>query len=244
VSQEVITWEQELEKAAKEVASRERPSLSNISLRNGIMQLSGTPVPGNALPCVIIASAFENQWFAGDFDPNNIKNPDCYALSDDGENMVPDPSIEHPQHENCTDCPKGQWRTDRRGGKGKDCKEKRRLALLPSDALKDGNIKTAEMAVLTLPVTSRANWANYVNQLAAEHRRPPWAVLSTVSVHPHPKNQFEVRFKCDALVNEDHLSDLNMRIGSAMQVLLTPYDKAGGPAIDPTKPADAKPKKY
>ena len=51
----------------------------------------------------------------------------------------------------------------KQGNKGKACKERRRLAIIPAAAIKDGEIAKAELAVLSLPVTSLGNWGNYVN---------------------------------------------------------------------------------
>jgi hypothetical protein len=223
---EVVSWQERLADEAKNVAAMERPSLTSISLRAGVMSINGTQVPGNKLPAVVIASAFENQYYDKPFDPNVKENPLCFSLSLSGEEMVPHPDSKQIQSSTtCAECPMFAWGSDPKGGKGKACKQKRRLALLPAAALKDGEINKAELAVMTLPVMSVKNWSNYVNRLSTEFARPPWAVLTEVSVHPDPRTQFQVKFDTAGLVNDTFLDAIHGRIEQAVGIIMTPYDK-------------------
>lgn len=237
---EITNWVEELAKEAKELASRERPAVSQIGLRAGVMMYQGQMIPGNKLDVIIIASAVENRYDTKPFDPNNITPPDCFALSITGEEMVPSPKAVAIQAQTCAECPHGHWQPNpKKPGKNhKPCKEKRRLALLPADVIKSGNIKTAELALLTVPTTSIKNWATFVNASVAEFGRPPWALLSEVSAAPHVVNQFEVKFKAKDLVPDELLGLIRERIGQAEEQLLTPYDATGltVPGEDPMKP--------
>lgn len=239
-------WEERLAADAKELASRERPNIAQISLRSGIMQYQGQMVPGNRLECVIVASAFQNRYY-GDkpFDPNNMSNPICYALSLTGEEMSPHEDSPEKQADFCETCPQSKWGSDPRpNSRGKACKSVRRLAIIPAAALKDGNIKKAEMAMLTIPVTSARNWANYVNQLSADYQRPPWGMLTEVSVIPDPKTQFQVRFNALGIVQSDEaLAEIFNRVQASADVLLTPYDNSGNSEVEEKKD-DGKQKKY
>jgi hypothetical protein len=224
-SKEIVNWEEKLAAEAKAVATLERPSLTSVSLRSGVMSINDVAVPGNKLDCVVIASVFEHQYFAKPYDPNNITAPDCFALSLTGKDMVPHDDVPEKQSTICANCGKFQWGSDPKpNSKGKACKEKRRLAILPAASLKDGEVLKAEMATMTLPVTSVRNWGNYVNSVAAEFGRPPWAMLTEISVHPHMKNQFEVKFQARGVVSDGYLSDLNKRAIGAADTLMTPYD--------------------
>lgn len=236
-----VSWEDELAKSAKEVAALERPALGQISLRSGVMTYQGQQVPGNKLPAVIIASVFENRYYEGRFDPTKRESPQCFSLSVDGQNMQAHEKSPKPQSTTgCANCPRFQWGSDPNGGKGKACKSVRRLALLPANAVVEGTVASAELALLTIPVTSGKNWANYVTQVAMQNQRPPWAMLTEVSVAPNPKTQFEVKFKPMGQVKEDSLGDMRNRIEGAQQVLMTPYEPAG--TIDGTYPGE-EPKK-
>ena len=240
----VVKWDELLAKHATEAAAVERPSTTNISVRGGYMTLNGVAVPNSELDCVIIASVFENQYYdpTKPFDPDNLQNPICFAQSLSGEEMVPDPKGVSVQAATCTECQWMQWKSDPIRKKGKACKEKRKLALLPASQMKDGGIKKAELAVLSLAVTSTKNWSNYVNQLRDEHSRPPFAMLTTVRSRPHPRYQLEVSFELKGFVEEKYLTEIMARIKPAQDIMMQPYE---GTPDDPTKPtANNKQKKY
>lgn len=245
MTNEVVTWKEELAAAAKAVAKVERPSVAGISLKAGMMQLSRVPVPGNKLLCVVVASIFENKYFSGAYDPNKVVPPDCFAYSDDGENMAPHAEAKDPQSASCAGCPQTQWGSavsNGRPSKGKACKEVRKLALLPASALiENGGVNGSEMAIISIPVTSVKNWSNYVNELNNEFARPPWAVLTEISVTPDAKTQFKVHFKYAGTVNDEYLGPMRERIASATQVLTQPYEYSE----ETPPPADTgKKKKY
>lgn len=237
---EITNWVEELAKEAKELASRERPSVSQIGLRAGVMMYQGQQIPGNNLDCIVISSATEYRYDTASFDPNNIQPPDCFSLSISGEDMFPSNKAVNRQADSCDLCPRSKWSPNPKkpGKQHKECKERRRLALLPADILKSGNYKTAELAVLTVPVTSVKNWAKYVNQLSAEFGRPAWAMVSNVSAKPNPQTQFEVNFKAVGAIPDEVLGEIRARVAAAEEQLLTPYDSSGFtvPGEDPMKP--------
>ena len=242
MSTEIVNWADKLADEAKQVATMERPSLSNISLRGGVMMLNQVRVPGNRLECIIISSIFQQRFYKGRFDPNNLQNPDCFSLSLHGEEMVPHEASKEKQNGHCDGCSKNAWgsaSTPENPSRGKACKDTRRIALIPKDA-KD--IAKAEIAVLTLPVTSVKNWGTYVQGLAAEYRRPPFGVFTEIEVEPDPKRQFTVRFKCTGIVaDEGTLGAIYNRKPSVDEILMTPYDDSG----NAEKEADSdKTKKY
>lgn len=219
-----VKWDERLAEAAKEAASTERPALSAITFRAGIMSYMGQAVPGNSLDVIIISSAFEHAFYKDRFDANRPSSPVCFALSLDGENMQPHADSHDPKSDTtCDECELFKWNSDPNGGKGKACKEKRRFAVLPAAAVNDG-IEKAEMATMSIPVTSVKHWRNYVNNVAASVARPPWGVITKITVTPNSKTQFEVKFDCVGLVSEDILGDVFKRIVRAQDVLLTPYE--------------------
>lgn len=242
---DVVRWEDRLAESAKQVAALERPSLSQISTRAGQLVYQGVPIPGNKLPCIVIASAFENRFYDKKFDPNKREAPKCFSLSLTGENMVPDESVPEKQAATCAECPMFKWGSDPNGGKGKACKQVRRLALIPAQAAMDGSVKTAEIALISIPVTSAKNWANYTSFCAAEHSRPPWALITEISTMPDAKSQFQIKFGTKGLVGDEFLGDIEKRMESVQQILLTPYDLSGNIAESyPGEDKNDKKRKY
>lgn len=242
-----MRWEDEMAKEAKDVARQERPSVTQISLRAGMMAYRGVAVPGNKLQCVILASAIERRYDTQAFDADNIRPPDCFALSVSGVDMGPAPESPEPQATKCAECPKNAWQPNpnRKGKNHKPCKERRRVAVIPVDAVKSGQTRGAELAMLAIPVTSVKHWAAYVNRIAAEYNRPPWGLITEIVVTPNPQTQFEVKFNpIDALTEED-LPHVYARIQNAKDVVLTPYDASGYMVPeDAPKADDKKTKKY
>lgn len=244
---EIMSWDEDLAREAKEIAAQERPSISQISLRAGVMQYRGVAIPGNKLKCIIVASAVERRYDTKPFDPSNITPPDCFALSITGQDMVPDPNSSAPQAANCAACPHNAWQPNpkRPGTNHKPCKERRRIVLVPADSVDSGTVRGVEMAMLAIPVTSVKHWATYVNRIASEFSRPPWGMITEISVTPNPKTQFEVKFEPLDVIPSDHLPHVHARIEGAKGAALVPYDATGYMVPeDAPERKDKKPAKY
>lgn len=212
---------------AKDVAAKERPSVGKISLRAGVMSYGGAPVVGNKMEVLVMAAVFRNVFYAGRFDPNNIQNPNCFAISENDDDLAPHENVAEPVSEACKGCPNHEWGSDPNGGRGKACKEGRRLVLMPANQLTDPEaVKTCELAIMDLPVTSVKNWSNTVNQLATANGLPFWAVVLNVEVRPDAKTQFKVIFSpLRTIDNPDVLKAVMARREAAASVALTPYDE-------------------
>jgi hypothetical protein len=230
------TWEGELAKHAVAAAQAERPMLGFISLKAGVMTYEGQAIPGNKLNCIVVGSIQERTFYEERYDPNNTATPVCFAfhLGIDNVPWIPDNHSPKKQHAECVTCPRNAWGSDLNGRKGKACKEKRKLVVIPQS----GNSK--EMAIISVPVTSVRNWSNYVNGVAASAKRPPWGVVTEISVAPHATKQIEVKFSPVEVLPDDKLQEVFDKIPMAMAVLSQPYEAQPEPAAEPE---DAKPKK-
>lgn len=221
-------WAKELAEAAKNESAKETPTVTGISFRSGVMSVSGNPIPGNTMTGIVMETAYERCLYEGPFDPGKVKNPICFALSYDGEEMAPHENSLHPQNETCDGCAMNEWGSAGEGRRGKACKEVRRLALIPADTLESTeDIKTAELAMAKVPVTSVKNWSNYVHTVGAVHNVPFWAVISRMTLRPHIKNQFEVMFDIEETVDEDEaLAALRQRREHIESFIMAPYPVA------------------
>lgn len=217
-----VAWDEELAKSATEVASLETPKLANFSFRAGVLAYQGVALPGNKVECIIVASGFVHRLYAGAFDADNPQAPICFALSLTGEDMVPHEAAAEPQSDKCETCENYKWGSAEKG-RGKACKAGRNLIAIPKSALENGVAK-AEMGKMTIPVTSVRGWANYVNALATQYRRPPWAMLTEVSIVPDVKTQFQVKFNATGMVENEHLAAIRAKIEMANAVLMAPYE--------------------
>lgn len=245
-TKEVARWDEELAKQARTFEKKEEKPLSNISLAGGFMKMNDVLVPNNKLPCIILGYAFINEWYSGPYDPSDAKQPDCYAIKLDGKGMAPPDTLETRVSPDCDTCPKMKWEPNpaKPGKVYKQCKEKRKLIVMAASAVKEGDVETAALATINIPVMSVANWSKYVAECAAEHSRPPWAVLTEISVVPNPRSLFEVKFKGLGTVADDYLGKINARLSKADEILLTPFSTAAGTTAEEEPKADSKKRKF
>lgn len=214
--------------AAKEEAAKERPAISKISLQAGVISYAGAPVTNNELEAVILTAGYRNVFYASRFDQNNIKNPNCFALSETDEDMAPHENVIEPEHATCAGCPRNEWGSDPNGGRGKACKQSRRLVLMPATAIDEGaeKVKTAELAVMDLPVTSVKNYSHMVNALSASAGVPTWAAVVKIGIVRDPKTQFKVVFAPMRVVPSVPVLDaIKARRAEAVRISLDPYDE-------------------
>ena len=217
----------ELAAAAKEDAAKERPSVSKFSLQSGVLSYGGNPMPENKTEGVILVAAYRNAWYKDRFNKDKIKNPNCFALQEDDKDMAPHENVAEPESDVCSTCSKNEWGSDPNGGRGKACKQSRRLVLLPGSAVDGGAeaVKTAELGVLDLPVTSVKNYSQFVNTLAASAGVPIWATITQIKVVPDAKTQFKVLFQAMRIApGVDILDALKSRRDEALRIALTPYE--------------------
>jgi hypothetical protein len=194
---DVTVFEDQLAALAAETLEAEQSSqqIAFLSTQGGTLKYRGNPIAGNALDCVILAAPVERLYYSQRYDPAKIVPPDCAAISILATGMKPVETAPAKQHATCEGCPKNEWGSSPTGGKGKACRETRRLLLIPADALTSAAaVETAEVAALRPPVTSLKNYATYAQTIAATYRRPPLSMITKVAVLPDPKTQFKVAF--------------------------------------------------
>ena len=232
-------WQDRLAKfAVAAVAAEAAPSGSFITAKSGILQFAGNAVAGNKLDVVVVDSIYENTYYTGEYDPDAPLSPVCFAFAHDDGDLVPHADSTEPQHSSCKGCPQNEFGTAEKG-KGKACKNSRRIAVLPGTDLSAEALETAEVAFMKLPVTSVKNWGNYVNTLATIDHRPPFAVVTTLGVVPDLKTQFKVTFTKKALINDEGALDtLIKRMEAQQQTKTAPYQPNSTAA--PKQPAAAK----
>jgi hypothetical protein len=193
----VALFEDQLAAMATEQVKAEQSGLSAtfLSTKGGTLTYRGDAITGNKLSCVILAAPIERLYYDSRYDPTKIVGPKCFAIAVSATGMGPSTAAEEKMHDNCEGCPQNQWGSSLSGGKGKACRETRRLLLIPADSITTADsVSAAEVAALRPPVTSLKNYANYVQTVAATLKRPPLAVITEIAVVPDPKTQFKVTF--------------------------------------------------
>lgn len=220
----LVKWEDKLAELAEEVGASEKPhSLGNfLSLRGGQMSYRGNPIANNELDVVIVGSVFENILFGEKFDPDNPANPECYAVGISEDELSPHADVQNPRSEKCEGCPNNDWGTAETG-RGKACRNTRRLALISVDSL--GNISEAPVAYLRPPVTSVEAWTSYVTQLRTVKKIPYFAAITKIKVVPDSRTQFKVSFLFSGVLNQNQVMEILDRRVSLTKEMMFGYPK-------------------
>lgn len=246
-------WEEEMASAAVAQAAVEKPSgfTSSISIRGGVMMIDKNKVKDNNVDVVILASVHENQWYTGPFDPDTIQTPDCYAIGKEEEGMAPhadSADVQGDENHQCANCEHNKMGSADTG-RGKACKNVRRIAVVSADALESvEKFEQAEIRTFKVSVTSVRNYAKYVRgKLADEIKRPTYGVVTNIAVEPHQKYQFETLFSFVELVDftQELYAAVKKRAAEAEKTLLeSSYPKmTEQPVAMPTNGRAAKYKK-
>jgi hypothetical protein len=187
-----ISIEEELQKqmaALKDQLSA--PPSSKVSTKGKLFKLpSGETHPG-PMSVVVVDFAWLLAHYKGAFDAKNPQKPDCFAVGREKPEsgmLKPHETVKAKYADDCNACPKNQWGSSPTG-KGKACKNQRRLAIVPADATKDARILT-----LYVSPTALKSWDEYVSKLAREEGLLPVQAITEVSFDPneaYPTLQFK-----------------------------------------------------
>lgn len=195
-----------------------------ISFKSGQISYQGNAIKGNELDVIAIDSVFENQYNPEKYDPDNPQPPVCYAFGRDEEELAPHPECADPQHETCKGCPHNEFGTAD-NGKGKACKNTRRIAVIPGDTLEEDVLRTAEAAYIRLPVTSVKGWASFVKMVKAMTGLPTLGVVATISTVPDAKTQFKVTWQQKETIDRELIPTLLDRHDAMAEEIMFPYPK-------------------
>lgn len=247
----VILWESEMKAAAVKQAAGEKvfDGVKRIQIQSGFMMIDGEQVKDNKLDVVILGAVHLNEWYETAYNSAKPTVPSCYAYSDnkldDPEgSMQPSDNVENKQGGEDGKCA-GCW-ANAMGtadtGRGKACKNGRRLVMVTEDMLESAEaLRDAEERTLGVPVMSGKNWAKYVKDvLAAELGRPYYGVVTTISVVPDPKSQFQIKFAFKQLIDftQETWDAMKAKVASVESSIVSPFPKQSD--LDdkaPAKPA-------
>lgn len=230
-STSLVDYKAELSKLAGETKAVEEglQQSSSISFKSGQMSFMGAPIKGNTMPVNVLDSALENAYYDGPYDPDNLRSPICFAFGTGakGEVMAPHADSETPQSPTCKACKWNVFGTADQG-KGKACKNMRRVALIHADAVDKGateiagtTIATAKLSPMNAPIYSK-----YALGLASAKSVPPIGVITQMSCEPDAKSQFKVSWHFVRDVTDNAaMGALMARREEAKATLFRPYPK-------------------
>ena len=137
---------------------------------------------GKDLDCIILDFAWFMVNYPGVYNANDPKQPNCFAVGRDNPDsglLIPHESSADRQHSYCKECPKNQWGSAATG-RGKACKNQRRLVLLAPDA-----DEGSEPMTLYVSPGGLKFFDAYVSRLSNEHKLLPVQVITRISFDPN-----------------------------------------------------------
>lgn len=243
----VANWDEDLAKFARQQSEAEAAAAGGnfISFKGGRISIGGQTVPGDAIAVVVVGFAFENAYYTEKYNPDDPRSPDCYAIGEDEKELEPHEQADDPQSDTCDNCLMNEWGSADTG-RGKACKNTRRLAVISAGRMDGGQFLPYDEAdlytrqpiyVAKLPVTSVKGWATTVSQVTGTLKRPMWAVYCQIRVEPDSKTQFKVSITPLGNVPNHLLGAIKTKIDEATKILMSPYpsneDKEEAPSPPP-----------
>jgi hypothetical protein len=190
-------WERKLHEIAKQTLESERPPGQFFSTKSGVLTFNKIPLNGNEMNVVVTAQIFENAYYPEAFDAGKITAPTCYAFAvGTEEGMAPHAMAHKPQSPLCHTCAHAKFGTATTGsGKGKACRNLRRLCVIPAgNAINAEATQKATAGFIRLPVFSVIEWAKYVRELSLR-QRTPLTVVTKMKLVPDQKAMFKFVFE-------------------------------------------------
>jgi hypothetical protein len=165
---EIQSIQDELRKELDTLKERvDPPSGFKISTKGKVFTLPDGSSDDGPMTCVILDWVSANVWFEGLYNPKDIKAPACFAIGRIVNDLAPVEHSPKKQHTECKGCPQNEWGSHPQGGKGKACKNTRRLLIAPLDA--DENTMPW---VIDVSPTGLKHFDKYVNTLSDNGKHP------------------------------------------------------------------------
>lgn len=120
--------------------------------------------PMNSVEVVILkgATGLSKIWYENGYVEGSNAPPDCSSSN----GVIPDNGVPKKQNNVCATCPRNAWGSDRRGGKGKDCADSRRVAIVPLTDIP--NEAFGGPMLLRIPAASLQDMAAFSSQMQGQ----------------------------------------------------------------------------
>jgi hypothetical protein len=230
-------WADKFTKIAESQRKSEKTSGMFFSIKAGQLTFAGNPIAGNKMDTVVLESMHERVYYPEKYGSGENTSPTCYSYSATGEDMAPHPESLKPQHPTCKGCPHDKWGSSD-NGKGKACKEGRRLSVMSAGDLTDaGKVGDAVVGYLRLPVTSVRNFSSYVQGVVGGSSLPLFCFVTRIAVLPDPKTQVKVTFeRVSGIDNDEVMEAVFNRATAEAENIQFPYPRPNADG-EPAKPA-------
>ena len=231
-SKALMNIDQRLAEAAGDTAVEKPSGGSKISTKGGKLSYGGQQIPNNELDVIVLEFAAKNTYYAGAYDPDNVNPPDCFAIElakgrDFADKLAPHKNVAEPVHDKCLGCHYNEFKSGD-NGKGKACKNRRDLAVIPATVLDEPDvakaIADAEIAVFSVSPSNLKVWAGYIAGIARA-QLPLWGVTTRISLPSVFEQSFQIVDGGDLKpkLTEAVWNAMEAKRAEARELLLVPY---------------------
>lgn len=222
-----------LKRKLSEQANQESDALVYISMKGKKFRIGDAKLP-DKFDCVIAEFAFEKQFYADAYNPDKPASPDCYAISFE-EPTKPHENVEHPVSESCKTCPHNEFGSAN-VGKGKACKDGRRLILYAYGA---NGVDFTQTAQIKVPAASLKAWGQYCGMVRRQYGLPISWVVTTLELD-EDSDYPALKFSCKGPCPQDGVMEIGYREAANKLLIMRPFKK--NEDIATPSPKDAKQK--
>lgn len=195
----LVNFDEALAAAAGGTAVEKTSGGAKISTKGGKLTYDGAQFPNNEADVIVLEFAAKNTYYAGAYDPDNVVPPDCFAIElavgkDFEDALKPHENVQEPVHGTCQGCPYNEFKSGD-NGKGKACKNRRDLAVIPASVLDEPDVAKAildaEVAVFSVSPSNLKVWKGYVAGVA-RLGLPLWGVTTRIGLPSVFEQAFQV----------------------------------------------------
>ena len=154
------------------------PAGNRISLKGRVFTMPDGSVHTGPIAGVILDFRNYNAYWDTPYNPQQLTDPACFALSREFGDLAPSADATSPQAEHCAVCPRNVFGSAA-NGKAKRCRNSRRLAIVPPDATAE-----TEPMILTASPTAISAFESFVIGLAASEGKMPVEVVTHIAFKP------------------------------------------------------------
>lgn len=232
-------WKQQLAALAAEDASREPAAAgNNISTRGHKFSLGGSVID-NPMKVIILDYSFENAFYSEAYDPDSPASPTCFAVAKKEDDLAPDyEKVPDPVNETCEGCENNEFGSAD-SGRGKACKNGRKLALISADVkeLTPEYIAQTPVAYIRVSPSGIRHWSGYVKKLKSALDAPVCGVITELDFDPDSDQPVLTEQYVEEITDSDLLDAILKRRAEVQDDLL-----AGFQPVSDQQPRAAKKK--
>ncbi len=258
-STEVMSYKDRMAALVAQTKKAEAPAGGFISTKGSRLSVGDVRLPNDTIRAIVIEYRKDNEFYPNAYVAGQSAAPICSAIvrpqeiltpwrkpreDDDPENVTYDEATglvsdsvdpQVPAGHGCDSCRMLEWgsakliKGKQGSGKGKACRESRRLHLLAADqCTTPEDAARAPFMTLIPPPTSLDNFKRFANEVSTVLGLPVFAAVVDITLVPDDAYMFTIQYKIVEAIKDEGI----------LNALLTRHEQLSGKHITPPKPSD------